>query len=118
MKELLKAIGALSDETRLRIINLMTEEESCVCEVMEALMISQTRASRNLGLLYDAGFLNLRKEGLWSYYSLKTDDLTEELRKLVEAVKIDLSQDQQASLDKKNLECCKKITRCCKSTVK
>jgi len=74
MQDLIKAIKALSDETRLRILNLLLERECCVCEVMQALDISQTRASRNLSALYDAGFLKLRKEGLWSLYSINTDD--------------------------------------------
>ena len=74
MRDLIKAMKALSDETRLRILNLLLKRECCVCEVMQALDISQTRASRNLSALYDAGFLKLRKEGLWSLYSINTDD--------------------------------------------
>ena len=70
MYSLVKAMKALSDETRLRIINLLMERECCVCEVVQAMEISQTRASRNLMMLYDAGFLKLKKEGLWSIYSL------------------------------------------------
>ena len=64
MRDLVKAFKALSDETRLRILNLLLVRECCVCEVMQALDISQTRASRNLSVLYDAGFLKLRKDGL------------------------------------------------------
>ena len=48
MRELVEAFEALSNETRLRILNLLLERECCVCEVMQALQISQTRASRNL----------------------------------------------------------------------
>jgi len=65
-----KIFKALSDETRLRILNLIIEQECCVCEVMQTLNISQTRASRNLSQLYNAGLLILRKEGLWSLYSV------------------------------------------------
>jgi len=75
MRDLVKAIKALSDETRLRILNLLLEQECCVCEVMQALDISQTRASRNLSALYNAGFLRLRKEGLWSLYSIDTEGM-------------------------------------------
>ena len=77
MRELVKAFKALSDETRLRILNLLLERECCVCEVMQALNISQTRASRNLNALYDAGFLKLRKEGLWSLYSIDKEGMRE-----------------------------------------
>jgi len=70
MQDLIKAMKALSDETRLRILNLLLERECCVCEVMQALDISQTRASRNLGILEDAGFLKARRNGTWIVYSL------------------------------------------------
>ncbi|MCJ7744033.1 MAG: metalloregulator ArsR/SmtB family transcription factor [Dehalococcoidales bacterium] len=69
MRDLIKAMKALSDETRLRIMNILLERECCVCEVMEVLGISQTRASRNLGLLEEAGFLKMRKIGQWALYS-------------------------------------------------
>jgi ArsR family transcriptional regulator len=75
MHELIKAMKALSDETRLRAINLLMKQECCVCEVVQALDISQTRASRNLNMLYEAGFLKLRKDGLWSHYSIDSGNL-------------------------------------------
>jgi len=70
MQDLIKALKAISDETRLRIMKVLLERECCVCEIMQALDISQTRASRNLGILQDAGFLKARREGLWIVYSL------------------------------------------------
>ena len=70
MRNLIKATKALSDETRLRILNLLLERECCVCEVMQALDISQSRASRNLGILQDAGFLRARRDGAWIVYSV------------------------------------------------
>ena len=70
MKRLTRAAQALSDETRLRILYLFTSRECCVCEVMQALEISQTRASRNLKILDDAGFLKMRADGLYTFYSL------------------------------------------------
>ena len=70
MQDLIKAMKALSDETRLRILNVLLERECCVCEVMQALDISQTRTSRNLSILQDAGFLKARREGTWMFYSV------------------------------------------------
>ena len=70
MDDLIKATRALSDETRLRILNILLEKECCVCEVMQALGISQTRASRNLGILQEAGFLKTRRDRLWMVYSI------------------------------------------------
>ena len=70
MQDLIKAMKALSDETRLRILKILLERECCVCEVMQALDISQSRASRNLGILQDAGFLKVRRDGAWTVYSV------------------------------------------------
>ena len=70
MRDVTKAFKALSDETRLRVLNLLLERECCVCEVMQALDVSQTRASRNLGILQDAGFLKARRDRLWTAYSI------------------------------------------------
>lgn len=70
MEDLIKALKALSDETRIRILKVLLERECCVCEIMQALDISQSRASRNLGILQDAGFLKARREGLWIVYSV------------------------------------------------
>jgi ArsR family transcriptional regulator len=53
---------------------------------MQVLRISQTRASRNLSALYDAGFLKLRKEGLWSLYYISPDVDKEYLKDLVSVV--------------------------------
>ena len=104
MYTLVKAVKALSDETRLRIINLLAERECCVCEVVQAMQISQTRASRNLMMLYDAGFLKLKKEGLWSLYSLDKQNLPEHLVKLVESVESALAQNKIALSDKRRLQ--------------
>ena len=109
MRELVKAFKALSDETRLRILNLLLERECCVCEVMQALAISQTRASRNLSALYDAGFLKLRKDGLWSLYSIDREGMKEQFSEMVEAVSKGLEGNELAALDKKRLRKAKRV---------
>ncbi|MDY6916356.1 MAG: metalloregulator ArsR/SmtB family transcription factor [Chloroflexota bacterium] len=103
MREYVKAFKALSDETRLRIMNLLLERECCVCEVMQALDISQTRASRNLTALYDAGFLRLRKDGLWSFYSLDRDRMRGYMSDLVDAVRGALAGNEEAARDLERL---------------
>jgi DNA-binding transcriptional ArsR family regulator len=69
MEKFTRAAQALSDSTRLRILNVLMEHECGVCEVMQAMDISQTRASRNLKILGDAGFLNMRTDGLYTLYT-------------------------------------------------
>jgi len=62
-------LKALSDETRLRIINLLYVGELCVCDIMEVLNITQAKASRHLGVLRRAGLVTDRKSAQWVYYT-------------------------------------------------
>jgi len=103
MRELVKAFKALSDETRLRILNLLLERECCVCEVMQALDISEPRASRNLSALYDAGFLKLRRQGLWALYSIDREGLKEHYADLIEAIRKALDGNKTALQDRQRL---------------
>ena len=118
MRELLKAFKALSDETRLRILNLLLERECCVCEVMQALDVSQTRASRNLSALYDAGFLRLRKDGLWSVYSIDQDGMKEHFVELVEAVRKGLEGNEIVAVDRERLRKTERVGPGCSRRLK
>ena len=109
MKELTRATHALSDETRVRIINLIMERECCVCEVMQALSISQTRASRNLKILYDAGFLNMRNDGLFTLYSINPVNNSNFRTHLLQAVRENLQKNTIAHKDLQQLDEAKRI---------
>lgn len=109
MRNLIKVHKSLSDETRLRILSLLLEKECCVCEVMQALDISQPRASRNLRMLYEAGFLTLRKNGLWSVYSLDREGMGRYLSELVDSVSKALNGNEAVALDRKRLKEAKRI---------
>jgi ArsR family transcriptional regulator len=113
MHDFVKASKALSDETRLRIMNLILERECCVCEVMQALQISQTRASRNLSALHDAGFLKLRKDGLWSLYSIDEKGMDGYLIGLVDSVRKALEDNAVAAKDRERLKKAERVgTQC------
>jgi ArsR family transcriptional regulator len=103
MKGAIKAFKVLSDETRLRVLNLMLERECCVCEILQALDITQSKASRALTSLYDAGFLKMRKEGLWSLYSIDKD-MPDYLFDMVTAVKKALRDNKASALDREHLK--------------
>jgi ArsR family transcriptional regulator len=117
MRNLVKAAKALSDETRLRILNLLLVRECCVCEVMQVLDISQTRASRNLNLLYDAGFLKVRREGLWAYYSVDKSSLKDYLSLFLDAIEMGLSNNDIASADRDHLKEAVRLGPQCCNTV-
>jgi ArsR family transcriptional regulator, arsenate/arsenite/antimonite-responsive transcriptional repressor len=62
----------LADEARLEILWLLfNHRELCVCDIMAALEITQSKASRHLGTLRHAALVTDRREGLWSYYALR-----------------------------------------------
>ena len=61
---------ALGDATRLRILGLLLAGEICVCDIHEALRISQPKASRHLAYLRRSGLVATRRQGLWVYYRL------------------------------------------------
>ena len=108
MQDLIKAMKALSDETRLRILNILLEKECCVCEVMQALDISQSRASRNLGILQNAGFLKTRRDGLWIVYSVDWQTANRYAISLTNLLKDSPISSEILSQDKERL---KKATR-------
>ena len=104
MQDIIKALKALSDETRLRILNVLLERECCVCEVMEALDISQSRASRNLSILQDAGFLKSRREGTWMYYSIDWEAENQPAESLAKLVKEMSVHSEVLAKDRKKLK--------------
>ena len=75
-----RAVGlfhALSDATRLIVLDMLKEGERCVCELQDQIDIAQSRLSFHLKVLKDAGLVDDRKEGRWSYYSIVPGALDE-----------------------------------------
>jgi ArsR family transcriptional regulator, arsenate/arsenite/antimonite-responsive transcriptional repressor len=71
MKKQARFFKALADETRLQILwLLMGEDELCVCDIMRALGITQSKASRHLRYLFNVGLVSDRREGVWMNYRL------------------------------------------------
>ena len=63
---------ALADPTRLRIINLIGDQEVCVCFFVEILKTNQPKISRHLAYLRRAGIVESRRDGIWMHYRLAT----------------------------------------------
>ena len=68
---------ALSDETRLEIMEMLRGGERCVCELTDELDAAQSRLSFHLRVLKEAGLVTDRKEGRWSYYAIVPEALAE-----------------------------------------
>jgi len=109
MYELIKAMKALSDETRLRILNVLLERECCVCEVMQALDISQSRASRNLSILQNAGFLKARRDGVWIAYSIDWETANRYATSLAKLIKDSSLGSEVLEKDKERLKRTKRV---------
>ena len=68
---------ALSDQTRLSILEMLRDGERCVCELQDELEAAQSRLSFHLRVLKDAGLVTDRREGRWAYYSIVPQALAE-----------------------------------------
>ncbi|BAE86462.1 ArsR/SmtB family transcription factor [Desulfitobacterium hafniense] len=111
MENIVDIMKALSDETRLRIINLLFIKDLCVCDIVETLEITQTKASRHLKYLKNAGLVEDRKKAQWVYYSAVRntnnkfiDSLIHENIRSKEPYKSDLSN-LEAWIIRKDIEC-------------
>ena len=72
LEDFLQTTGALYDETRVKLLKFIEQNGAmCVCDLQESFDMLQSRLSRHLKILKDAGFLNLKKEGRWAYYSIR-----------------------------------------------
>ena len=103
MRDFAKLFKALSDETRIRILKVLLERECCVCEVMQALDISQSRASRNLRVLEDAGFIKSRRDGLWIVYSIDEQRMNSYAAPLIELLRDSLVNEEIILQDRERL---------------
>jgi ArsR family transcriptional regulator len=70
MREFIKVMKALSDQTRVKMLKLLEKRHFCVCELQTALGIAQSTTSKHLKLLEDAGLVIAKKDGLWVNYML------------------------------------------------
>ncbi len=113
MQDFIRAINALSDETRLRMLNILLERECCVCEIIQAMDISQSRASRNLRILQDAGFLKTKRHGAWIIYSIDKDTANHYAALLVKLLRDSPISNEVLAQDMERLEHAKRIVPRC-----
>ena len=85
-KHTVSLFHALSDETRLTLLDQLKDGEKCVCELTDAMKTGQSRLSFHLKVLKDAGLLRDRREGRWTYYSLNAEAI-DELEDVLESLK-------------------------------
>ena len=116
MSELTRVLKALANESRLRVLNLLLERECCVCEVMQVMEISQSRASRLLSALYDSGLLKLRREGRWAYYSINKNALKGYRGHILKGITRALEGNPIATEDREKLKTTERLGPGCATT--
>lgn len=99
--------AALADKTRLRLINLMGDDEVCVCFFVVVLETNQPKISRHLAYLRKAGLVNARQDGKWVHYRL-AELKNEDAARVLDNVRDWLEKDLEMQKDKHKLAkvCC------------
>jgi len=112
--EFLQIMKALSDETRLRILNLLRHEELCVGEMEYLLNITQSNASRHLNKLWISKIIRHEKRAQWVYYSLNVKVIEDHpfIKVLLDT---ELNRLEICKLDLKNLDEYKKSGMTCEN---
>ena|SRR5262245_46774521 len=86
LKKAVMLFHALSDETRLALLERLKGGEHCVCELTDVMKAAQSRLSFHLKVLKDAGLIQDRREGRWMYYAINPEAI-EDLEEAVEGLK-------------------------------
>jgi ArsR family transcriptional regulator len=102
MDQLLLAAKAFADRTRVRVLAALRNQELCVCELCDALGVTQSTLSTHLQVIKDAGLVGTRKEGKWIYYAL-TPQVKRFIFVLFGAYDKDLDNDKQLTTDSRRL---------------
>jgi ArsR family transcriptional regulator len=99
--------SALADRTRLRLLNLMGDDEVCVCFFVEILKINQPKISRHLAYLRRAGIVGARREGSWMHYRI-VEPSDPDAARLLKEVLAWLANDREMQRDRDRLVkvCC------------
>ncbi|MFT7824104.1 MAG: metalloregulator ArsR/SmtB family transcription factor [Sulfurimonas sp.] len=95
MEIFLQTVGALNDETRVKLLGYIDKYGSiCVCELEEAFGMIQSRISRHLKILKEAGFLAVERKGRWAYYSIRSplDRFRQNVLKEIACLEMELPQ--------------------------
>lgn len=103
--ELPPAFKALADPTRLRIMNLLSEGEVCVCFLSEVLRMVQPKISRHLAYLKKAGLVIVRREGTWSHYAW-AEQAHPFRRELLDGLRDWMAKDERLGQERRRLKKC------------
>jgi DNA-binding transcriptional ArsR family regulator len=104
MRSLLSITGALSDETRIRILMMLDIAELCVCQITDALDLAPSTISKHLSILEDADLILRRKSGRWVFYKLNIPEFSTAVEDALRLVKGSISHSENIASDRKKIE--------------
>jgi len=93
----LKTTSAVNDETRVKILSFIDKNKAvCVCDIEESFKMIQSRISRHLKILKEAGFLKVERKGKWAYYSVRNplDIFRQNILQEISTLKLDIPEFQ------------------------
>lgn len=98
---------ALADRTRLRLVNLMGDDEVCVCYLVETLKLTQPKISRHLAYLRRAAIVKSRREAKWMHYRLSVPP-DPRVAEIFATVRAQVAGDPEMQADRRRLGglCC------------
>ncbi|ADK14628.1 metalloregulator ArsR/SmtB family transcription factor [Clostridium ljungdahlii] len=99
-----KIFKALSDPSRLKILDILSCGEKCACDILEYFEFTQPTLSHHMKVLMECGLVESRKEGLWSHYSLNNNNAN---RLMLFLMNIITDTDDCICKGKNKLNCCK-----------
>ncbi len=113
MVEVTTALKALSEEIRIRLLLVLSDEEACVCELMATFNMAQSKLSHHLIALRDAGFIKDEKRGKWNYYRIDKASLDPMKKELLSSLASWVNDDSVLEKDRMTLEKVKNRMQIC-----
>jgi DNA-binding transcriptional ArsR family regulator len=108
MQELLTITKALADESRLHVLSWLRDGELCLCQIVAMLGLAPSTVSRHMSILVNAGLVQIRKDGKWTFYQLsKTKDSTL-IRRTLKWIDQVIADDPKLQADSKRLDAIRK----------
>ena len=113
MKDITKVFKAFADEKRIRILKLLEKRKMCVCELAYVLDIAQPSVSKHIKKMVKAGLLESEKDGFWTNYFIKPNNLY--AKKLLSVLSAWLNDDATIKADYKKALDANREKLCCNS---
>ena len=103
MRDFLAVTKALADETRVRLLLALRDQELCLCQLVELVSLASSTVSKHMSILRQARLVDGRKDGRWVYYRLADDDSPVVVRRALRWTLESLADDGRVARDSDRL---------------